>query len=307
MLLGKAAQLAAQGGQLKASPASPMPASSSAPAAGEAKTVGAGLKITLGGIKLAGTTVAAGAESADGAGAGGKKPKRPKMDKSFDYMVGDVLGSSTSLFPPFPYSQAHSDDSIQRAGRISQPHPSSHPSSSLLYLISNPDPAPCPPIHPLDPSQLRDAFTLKQGGLSGFDMSLWEGRGGEKGGGRKVSFVAVTGRAAVGRVRRCADAVGYRARIAEEEAETGRPCSGRRHAKEAKAMNPLSFFSFPSGCPAPLVSCAVVLLSHRVIVFGVFSAHVKCCSHHHLHCPHAHHPSPFSHPSRPVHAARVAN
>ncbi|BGP11546.1 hypothetical protein OF846_004923 [Rhodotorula toruloides] len=161
VLLGKAAQLAAQGGQLKASPASPMPASSSAPAAGEAKTVGAGLKITLGGIKLAGTTVAAGAESADGAGAGGKKPKRPKMDKSFDYMVGDVLG------------------------RISQPHPSSHPSSSLLYLISNPDPAPCPPIHPLDPSQLRDAFTLKQGGLSGFDMSLWEGRGGEKGGGRK--------------------------------------------------------------------------------------------------------------------------
>ncbi|BGP03645.1 putative membrane protein [Rhodotorula toruloides ATCC 204091] len=159
VLLGKAAQLAAQGGTLKASPASPMP-STSAATTDAAKAPGAGLKITLGGIKLAGTTLA-GADGADGAGGSGKKPKRPKMDKSFDYMVGDVLG------------------------RISQPHPSSHPSSSLLHLIHNPDPAPCPPIHPLDPSQLREAFTLKQGGLSGFDMSLWEGRGAEKGGGRK--------------------------------------------------------------------------------------------------------------------------
>ncbi|BGP27792.1 hypothetical protein JCM10295v2_006769 [Rhodotorula toruloides] len=162
VLLGKAAQLAAQGGHLKASPASPMP-SASAAAAGEAKPGGgAGLKITLGGIKLAGTTLAGSAEGADGAGGSGKKPKRPKMDKSYDYMVGDVLG------------------------RITEPHPSSSPSSSLLHLISNPDPAPCPPIQPLDPSQLREAFTLKQGGLSGFDMSLWEGRGAEKGGaGRK--------------------------------------------------------------------------------------------------------------------------
>lgn len=183
VLLGKAAaQLAAQGGQLKASPASPMP-STVAPT-----EVKAGLKITLGGIKLAGTTLAAGpsSSSADDAGPGGsgKKPKRPKMDKTYDYMVGDVLGPS-----PFPLSPRvlalTTARTLARAGRISQPHPSATASSSLLHLISNPDPAPCPPIHALDPTQLREAFTLKQGGLSGFDMSLWEGRGGagEKGGG----------------------------------------------------------------------------------------------------------------------------
>lgn len=54
---------------------------------------GGGLKITLGGIKLAGlTTPALASTAAAGAGGTQKKPKRSKMDKSYDYMVGDVLG-----------------------------------------------------------------------------------------------------------------------------------------------------------------------------------------------------------------------
>ncbi|GAA5956584.1 hypothetical protein JCM8115_000616 [Rhodotorula mucilaginosa] len=141
-----------KGAQIKATPASPAP-STPGPAAG------GGLKITLGGIKLAGLTspALATASTASLTAATQKKPKRPKMDKSYDYMVGDVLG------------------------RISQPRSSStasssSSSSSLLHLVSNPDSAPCPPLHPFDPLQLREAFTLKPGGLAGFDMTIWEAR-----------------------------------------------------------------------------------------------------------------------------------
>ncbi|KWU45568.1 hypothetical protein RHOSPDRAFT_32873 [Rhodotorula sp. JG-1b] len=118
---------------------------------------GGGFKITLGGIKLAGLTspaLASASTAASSTAATHKKPKRPKMEKSYDYMVGDVLG------------------------RISQPRSasSSGAASSLLHLVSNPDPAPCPPLHPFDPHQLREAFTLKPGGLAGFDMTIWEAR-----------------------------------------------------------------------------------------------------------------------------------
>ncbi|GAA5985707.1 hypothetical protein JCM10908_007081 [Rhodotorula pacifica] len=143
----------AAGAQVRATPASP------ATSAG-----GGGLKITLGGIKLAGLNSPAlnsATNTGDpmvGTGTGQKKPRKPKMDKSYDYMVGDVLG------------------------RISQPrssssNPAGAPSStSLLHLVSNPDPAPCPPLHPFDSQQLHEAFTLKPGGLAGFDMSIWEAR-----------------------------------------------------------------------------------------------------------------------------------
>ncbi|TNY17082.1 hypothetical protein DMC30DRAFT_420133 [Rhodotorula diobovata] len=133
-----------------------------------------GLKITLGGVKfggLGGSGTSAGGDSAEGAsGAGGgagaaggegKKRKRAKMDKTYEHMVGDVLG------------------------RISLPR-SSHPpnpSTSLLHLVSNPDPAPCPPLHPLDAQQLRDALTLRAGQLAGFDMGVWEARSGVGGAG----------------------------------------------------------------------------------------------------------------------------
>ncbi|BGP58219.1 hypothetical protein JCM8202_001700 [Rhodotorula sphaerocarpa] len=121
----------------------------------------AGLKITLGGIKLAGLNGPASATEPDpGAGAGtaaggGKKPRKAKMDKSYEYMIGDVLG------------------------RLSQPRSAAASASappSLLHLVSNPDPTPCPPLHPFDPQQLREAFTLKPGRLEGFDMSAWEAR-----------------------------------------------------------------------------------------------------------------------------------
>lgn len=67
-----------------------------------------GLKITLGGVKfggLGGSGTSAGGDSAEGAsGAGGgagaaggegKKRKRAKMDKTYEHMVGDVLGASS--------------------------------------------------------------------------------------------------------------------------------------------------------------------------------------------------------------------
>ncbi|GAA6055062.1 hypothetical protein JCM3770_001779 [Rhodotorula araucariae] len=142
-------------------PADPHPASPS-----PAPTPSSGLKITLGGIKFGsagGSGQSAGGDSADGPsgqpGPGApppdKKRKRPRMDKTYEYMVGDVLG------------------------RISHPRTASTAApnnSSLLHLVSNPDPAPCPPLHQLDPAQLRDAFTLRPGQLAGFDMTLWEAR-----------------------------------------------------------------------------------------------------------------------------------
>jgi hypothetical protein len=81
-----------KGAQIKATPASPAP-STPGPAAG------GGLKITLGGIKLAGLTspALATASTASLTAATQKKPKRPKMDKSYDYMVGDVLGKQVPL------------------------------------------------------------------------------------------------------------------------------------------------------------------------------------------------------------------
>ncbi|BGP43639.1 hypothetical protein JCM10450v2_007813 [Rhodotorula kratochvilovae] len=128
-----------------------------------------GLKITLGGIKFGGaggSGASAGGESADGpaggGGAGGeKKRKRPRMEKTYEHMVGDVLG------------------------RISHPRTTTTTAahSSLLHLISNPDPTPCPPLHTLDAPQLREAFTLRPGQLAGFDMSLWEARPGGAGAG----------------------------------------------------------------------------------------------------------------------------
>ncbi|GAA5871513.1 hypothetical protein JCM3774_006284, partial [Rhodotorula dairenensis] len=134
--------------QIKATPASPATSAAGAGVAG-------GLKITLGGIKLAGLnpgpTPSTPGNLTGGAGTG-KKPRKPKMDKSYDYMVGDVLG------------------------RISQPRGSGPNPSSLLHLVSNPDPTPCPPLHPFDPAQLSDAFALKPGGLAGFDMTIWEAR-----------------------------------------------------------------------------------------------------------------------------------
>ncbi|POY75508.1 hypothetical protein BMF94_1410 [Rhodotorula taiwanensis] len=144
------------GAHVKATPASPTGTSTTAGGGG-------GLKITLGGIKLAGLNAPALAATGGGSGlAPGdsgtpqKKPRKPKMDKSYEYMVGDVLG------------------------RISQPRAntaaSALSSSSLLHLVSNPDPAPCPPLHPFDAQQLREAFTLKPGTLAGFDMSIWEAR-----------------------------------------------------------------------------------------------------------------------------------
>ncbi|GAA6006729.1 uncharacterized protein JCM10292_003473 [Rhodotorula paludigena] len=155
-------------------PPSPSPAPPPAAAAG-----GAGLKITLGGIKFGGPSSGNSAGTSDagpaaGGGAAGKKRKAPRMDKTYEHMVGDVLG------------------------RISHPRSSSSSTStststSLLHLISNPDPAPCPPLHALDATQLREAFTLKPGGLAGFDMGVWEARGalgtggggGRHGGGKK--------------------------------------------------------------------------------------------------------------------------
>ncbi|GAA5872578.1 hypothetical protein JCM1840_004842 [Sporobolomyces johnsonii] len=122
---------------------------------------GAGLKITLGGIKFGGATAPAaggGADAAAGPGgaAGGGKPKKLKMDKSYAHMVSDILGRNT----------------IKK-------------SLDLSHLVLNPDPTPCPPLHPFDAQQLRDAFTLKPGGLAGFDMGIWEkdvvGAGGEAG------------------------------------------------------------------------------------------------------------------------------
>ncbi|GAA5959742.1 hypothetical protein JCM21900_006367 [Sporobolomyces salmonicolor] len=126
---------------------------------------GAGLKITLGGIKFGGAPAAraGGADAAAAAAAagpgpggapGGGKPKKLKMDKSYAHMVSDILGRNT----------------IKK-------------SLDLSHLVLNPDPTPCPPLHPFDAQQLRDAFTLKPGGLAGFDMGVWEkdvvGAGGE--------------------------------------------------------------------------------------------------------------------------------
>ncbi|GAA5926659.1 hypothetical protein JCM1841_003196 [Sporobolomyces salmonicolor] len=118
---------------------------------------GAGLKITLGGIKFGGAPAAraggADAAAATGPGPGGK-PKKLKMDKSYAHMVSDILGRNT----------------IKK-------------SLDLSHLVLNPDPTPCPPLHPFDAQQLRDAFTLRPGGLAGFDMGVWEkdvvGAGGE--------------------------------------------------------------------------------------------------------------------------------
>ncbi|GAA5906323.1 hypothetical protein JCM6882_002701 [Rhodosporidiobolus microsporus] len=146
-------------GKAVASPAPPMAAASPAP--------GGGLKITLGGVKFGGARggspspspsvgpagAADGAALAAGAGgAGGKPAKRLKMEKGFEWMVGDVLG-----LPP------------------TSRRPTAAP-NFLQSLILNPDPTPCPPLAQLDPAQLREAFMMEKGGLAGFDMGVWERR-----------------------------------------------------------------------------------------------------------------------------------
>ncbi|GAA5834522.1 hypothetical protein JCM11251_007031 [Rhodosporidiobolus azoricus] len=157
-----------KGKAVESAPA-PVPAAAASPAPG------AGLKITLGGIKFGAGGGRGGSpspspsvgppgagEGTGGAGAG-KPAKRLKMEKGFEWMVGDVLG-----LPP----------SSRRT---------TVPPNFLQSLILNPDPAPCPALVPLDGGQLREAFTLDKGGLAGFDMGVWEGRPavGSVGGGEK--------------------------------------------------------------------------------------------------------------------------
>ncbi|GAA5863536.1 hypothetical protein JCM8547_007278 [Rhodosporidiobolus lusitaniae] len=152
-------------GKGKAAAAPPAAAASPAP---QPPVVGSpapgALKIMLGGIKF-GSARGGGSPSpspsvgpdggatgaARAAAAVAKPAKRLKMEKGFEWMVGDVLG-----IPPV---------------NKRNPHP-----NFLQHLVLNPDPAPCPPLHPLDASQLREAFTLERGGLAGFDMGVWEGR-----------------------------------------------------------------------------------------------------------------------------------
>ncbi|GAA6025860.1 hypothetical protein JCM10207_003235 [Rhodosporidiobolus poonsookiae] len=134
-----------------ATPASP------APGAG----AGMGLKITLGGIKFGGGGGSRGLSPSPSplVGAEGgleKRKKALKMEKGFEWMVGDVLGLPSLPRPPQPI---------------------------LRDLVLNPDPAPCPPLVPFDAQQLRDAFTLQKGGLAGFDMGIWERQAGVGGAG----------------------------------------------------------------------------------------------------------------------------
>ncbi|GAA5848592.1 hypothetical protein JCM9279_002710 [Rhodotorula babjevae] len=159
LALASAAPATTAPGPLASAPAAPAPASPSPAPPGP----GGGLKITLGGIKfgaMGGSGTSAGGDSAEGplGPDGTKKRKRARMEKTYEHMVGDVLG------------------------RISHPRTSSsqpaNPSASLLHLVSNPDPTPCPPLHPLDAHQVRDALTLRAGALAGFDMGVWEARSG---------------------------------------------------------------------------------------------------------------------------------
>ncbi|GAA5843158.1 hypothetical protein JCM3766R1_005254 [Sporobolomyces carnicolor] len=127
-----------------ASPA-PGPCAVASPAPGSGS--GGGFKITLGGIKL---TSSLGASAGAGAvtnapPAGNTKSKRVKMEKNYSHMIQDVLGRN----------------SIKK-------------DQYLSHLVMNPDPVPCPPLQVPDPQLLRDALTLKVGGLAGFDMSTWE-------------------------------------------------------------------------------------------------------------------------------------
>ncbi|BGP20323.1 hypothetical protein JCM10213_002048 [Rhodosporidiobolus nylandii] len=158
---------AGAGGKGKGRAASPAAVGSPAPGGG-----GGAFKITLGGIKLGSTraspspspSVGPEAAAASGTGGQGKPPKRLKMEKGFEWMVGDVLGLPPNLRRPPPTSSTY-----------------------LRDLVLNPDPAPCPPLLPFDADSLRAAFALEKGGLAGFDMGVWEGKpavgqgaGGEK-------------------------------------------------------------------------------------------------------------------------------
>lgn len=80
-------------------------AAAAAPASPSPAPQGGGLKITLGGIKfgaMGGSGTSAGGDSADGPlGADGtKKRKRARMEKTYEHMVGDVLGASLALSLP---------------------------------------------------------------------------------------------------------------------------------------------------------------------------------------------------------------
>lgn len=80
------------------------------------------------------------------------------MEKGFDWMIGDVLG--------LPPSQK----------RTNAPN-------YLQHLVLNPDPVPCGELRPFGADELREAWGLEKGGLAGFDMAIWEGRGAATAGG----------------------------------------------------------------------------------------------------------------------------
>ncbi|GAA5820297.1 hypothetical protein JCM10212_005862 [Sporobolomyces blumeae] len=132
-------------------PSAPLPPGQTASAPGSG-----GLKITLSGIKFGSSGLgnslnasgpagqAATNDAKDLAAANGK-PKRLKMEKTYSHMVADILGRNKIKKDQF-----------------------------LTHLVLNPDPPPCPPLHPPDPQLLREGLTFKVGGLAGFDMSVWE-------------------------------------------------------------------------------------------------------------------------------------
>ncbi|GAA5912655.1 uncharacterized protein JCM6883_005342 [Sporobolomyces salmoneus] len=115
---------------------------------------GGGFKITLGGIKLTSSSINAAPNATTTTGSG--KVKKVRMEKQYSHMIQDILGRNSIKKDTF-----------------------------LTHLVMNPDPVPCPPLHPPDGRLLRDGLTLKPGGLAGFDMGLWEngpaeGEGAEK-------------------------------------------------------------------------------------------------------------------------------
>ncbi|GAA5989058.1 hypothetical protein JCM11641_002311 [Rhodosporidiobolus odoratus] len=149
----------------KGKAASPVPVGGGASPAPHASASAGGLKITLGGIKFGaahgGSPSPSPSVPPEGTAALPKSAKRLKMEKGFDWMVGDVLG-------------------------LPQIRSRNGPQNFLRDLVLNPDPTPCPPLHQFDAHQLKDAFTLEKGGLAGFGMGIWEGKppagtgGGEK-------------------------------------------------------------------------------------------------------------------------------
>lgn len=197
-----------------ASPA-PGPYAVASPAPGSGS--GGGFKITLGGIKL---TSSLGASAGAGAvtnapPAGNTKSKRVKMEKNYSHMIQDVLGERPRAFRLSPPRSANRKDR-RVPGRNSIKK-----DQYLSHLVMNPDPVPCPPLQVPDPQLLRDALTLKVGGLAGFDMSTWE-NGPPEGTEKKVSCVSA--RTAL----RACGSLGYVATpYPEKEAETATAVPGR--------------------------------------------------------------------------------